>query len=114
MWYFCDIELQIALIFQSFEEELVFSFFESSDRHELSIDAYAYGDASFSRIVVDIRAPESEGSLRDEYEGRLTILEVELSRGAHLRVAGTFLSRLTSHAFRGYHRAYHETPLRFL
>jgi hypothetical protein len=49
-----DIELEIGFVLEALEQEFVFSFFESRDCHELTIDTEPHCDRGLARIVVDI------------------------------------------------------------
>ena len=72
-----DIELEITLVLESFEQELVFSLGECRDCHEISIDTQTNGDLRLIRIVVDIGTSESESASGDERQSFITILLLE-------------------------------------
>jgi hypothetical protein len=54
LWDICEIEFEIGLVFESFEEELVLRSTQARYLDELSIDTQSYMDLSLSGIIVDI------------------------------------------------------------
>jgi hypothetical protein len=54
LWDICEIELEIGLVLESFEEEFVLTSSECRNPSELSIDTESDMDLSFCGIIVDI------------------------------------------------------------
>jgi hypothetical protein len=74
LWHFSEIEFEIGLVLESFEEELVLWSSERDDRDELTIDTQPDMDLSLERIIVDIRRAKSQCPRRDHRQSCITIL----------------------------------------